>query len=213
MIEVPEPPHLPHPPAEAAGGKASGHGWLDRITTGLLLLISLCSLYVAWHTSHTMEGLVRENARLVRAQSTPLLDYGTGNAIDQTRTMAALVINVGNGPARVRWSRFQLDGRTYATWPELAAAVAPAAGTADGLVTASLDGTLLRAGAERRLINWVAPAPGPEAEAWQKIDSVRGRVRADICYCSLFDECWLATFDGGVSSLAEQCPDPPPAGR
>lgn len=204
MIETPEPPHLPHDQ-----GSAHKPGWLDRATTLMLLIISVCSLYVAWHTSHTMEGLVAENARLVRAQSTPILDYGTGNAIDTDRKLAAIVVNVGNGPARIAWSRFSLDDRRYATWEALATAVRPEFSSADNVITATLDGTLLQPGGERRLIAWPRPSDPKLAKTWDQLDDVRGRVKAEICYCSLFDECWLARFDGKAAAAVADCGQPP----
>ncbi len=66
MIEASETAHNAH-------AHSKNKGWFDIVMAIAILLVSAGSLYVALHTGHTMEALVKENKKLVRAQSTPIL--------------------------------------------------------------------------------------------------------------------------------------------
>lgn len=64
MIDEPEAPH---------GHHNTGIKWLDLALALSVVALSVASLVTAQHTGHTMERLVTENSRLVRANATPLL--------------------------------------------------------------------------------------------------------------------------------------------
>src|SRR5687768_581193 len=66
-----------------------------------VLLVSSASLVFSLYTGSALNALVRENARLVRASSTPLLSFGTGNVSDEgVPRISFTVSNSGTGPAR-----------------------------------------------------------------------------------------------------------------
>jgi hypothetical protein len=94
MIDEIEPPHSHH--------GWSGIKWLDALALSVVAL-SVASLLTAQHTGKTMERLVSENSRLVRAQSTPLLLLRSGNITGpgQRQDHHHRVERVGTGTARV----------------------------------------------------------------------------------------------------------------
>ena len=54
-----------------------------HIAVALSMIISAISALVATlHTGQTMTALVEQNAKLVRAGSTPILEFGHGNVLD-----------------------------------------------------------------------------------------------------------------------------------
>src|SRR5438045_3359379 len=55
-----EHPHIRH---------KSQHSWLDMSVSFAALFVSLVSIFIAWHHGETMKELVRQNERLVEANS------------------------------------------------------------------------------------------------------------------------------------------------
>ena len=99
MIEPPETPH------HVAEHHRTAIPWFDVAMGVAVLAVSFGSLYVSLHTGHTMEALVEQNQRLVRAQSTPILQYTHGNNVDGEKVLHFEVRNVGTGPALSAWPR------------------------------------------------------------------------------------------------------------
>lgn len=216
MIETPEPPHI-HKTSDAHGAAGGPHGpvhrWFEWLTTIVLIVISACSLYVAYHTSYTMEKLVSENARLVRAQSTPLLMFSYGDAFDREDSLGAVMVNGGTGPARIIWSRFSVNGETHATFRAALTSQVPDMQTQARTVASALDGSLLRAGEERRILIWrLADTPNARP-TWEAAERVLSQISAQACYCSLLDECWLTSFDGTTPRPVDACGPAPPVSR
>ena len=60
----------------------TGHRLLDLAVPVSALLISVVSLVIGIHHGRTMQEMAQANARLVQANSWPLLQYATGNAND-----------------------------------------------------------------------------------------------------------------------------------
>lgn len=103
MIETPEAPHA---------HKHSGIKWLDVAMAISVLVVSVGSLLVALHTSHAMQDLVEQNARLVRSNSTPVLQFGTGNVDGDGEAIYFDVTNSGTGPARIVWFELRENGQS-----------------------------------------------------------------------------------------------------
>lgn len=198
MIESPEPPHAHH---------GSGIKWFDAAITLSVLMVSIASLVIALHTGSTMEQLVHENARLVRASSTPLLSFSTGNAVGDGKARISFNLsNNGSGPARLVWFQLHYQGRTPVNILELVRA----AGGSVPLVRSQsrpLVRSIISAGEERTFIGWDKPADAasPDGQAWTKLEAARWNVKVEACYCSLLDECWLSSLNGDVPKQVAQC--------
>ena len=211
MIEAPEAPHPPH--THKDGHKAGGPRWFDVLITLTLVIISIGSLYVSVHTGETMEKLVEQNERLVRASSTPLLQFSHGNAVlDEATQMTrpALIFsveNVGSGPARVVWFEVRHEGEPLSRIDALGAALQPAGSLSMTTVTAPVADTLMTAGEDRRILLWERP---PESDAvglqtWQRLNDARWNLEVEVCYCSLFDECWISQAKADVPQHVAAC--------
>src|ERR1700754_4434665 len=112
MIEAPETPHAHH---------HSGQRWFDIAIAVAVVAVSVGPLYVSLHTGKTMEKLVEQNARLVRANSVPLIQFDTGNITQEGQSDLYLeVANVGTGPARIVWFEIQQEnGRLVRNYLDL----------------------------------------------------------------------------------------------
>lgn len=202
MIEAPETPHVHH----------AKHGdrqrWLDIGLAVAVVLVSLGSLYVSLHTGKTMEKLVEQNARLVRANSVPLLQFDHGNVNEKVQSEVYLAVrNAGTGPARIVWFELLQDGRPVRNYQDLLPADGKAARKVDaGIVTGGIAPSMMPAGEYRKLLSWPLPASGGELQsAWHHLDKIRQGLKVEACYCSLFDECWLTTATADVPRPVATC--------
>lgn len=172
-----------------------------------ILLLSAASLVFSLYTGSALNALVRENARLVRASSTPLLSFATNNVSDEgDPSISFVVTNSGTGPARVIWFQIRNHGTPYGTVPALAqSSGAPL--TSVRSYSRPLMQTLLRPGEERDVIIWNRPAEDgtPEMAAWQAVERDRFNYVVEACYCSLLGDCWQSTLDGDDPRPVSQC--------
>lgn len=153
------------------------------------LAVSAISLVIAIHHGHTMQKMAEENARLVQANSWPLLQFNTGNANDQGEPEITLKIeNAGVGPAKlVSLEIFQGDKRIR-TPRDLVQALDPA--TTRPMLSLGLTmPTVIRAGDSQLLIG--LKRQGQET-FWDKLNTARFELKFRACYCSVFDECWVS---------------------
>src|SRR4030095_5166685 len=80
----------------------TGHRLLDLALPVSALLISVVSLVIGIHHGRTMQEMAAGNARLVQANSWPLLQYATGNGNDKGEPEITLKVeNAGVGPAKL----------------------------------------------------------------------------------------------------------------
>ncbi|GAM99520.1 hypothetical protein U91I_03174 [alpha proteobacterium U9-1i] len=202
--------------------RKTGHRWLDVVVALLALFMSVLSIFVAQHTSQTME-------RLVHANSWPFLQLGSGNSNDER--VAELVFgvsNVGTGPARIHSFDVIIDGRpisrernmTYGIIEaccseEFEAAVARSGG--DRLAAVGYDLTspasqiFLASNEEVAPMRWTRSEINHEL--WTAVDMARqtGRIQMRACYCSVFDECWIAETNVFPPTPVASCePGAPP---
>lgn len=212
MIEAPE---VPHQHAHHDGPPR--RGWLkfvfDAVMPISVLLLSIGSLYVALHTGSAMDKLVAHNEKLVKAQSTPILQYGTSNYEVATERLALsfVVGNVGTGPARVHWVRVRDGDKLHAHFQPWLLSQSSQEEQQEvmqnDLITSDIDGGVLPVREERRLLFWVKP-PAEQTLAravWDRANISRSKLRVEVCYCSVFDECWEHRFGDGPAKPVAQC--------
>jgi hypothetical protein len=198
VIESPEALHAPH---------HTGIKWLDAVTTLSVLMVSLASLVISLHTGSAMDNLVHENARLVRASSTPLLNFGTANSADDGRARLTFTLsNSGTGPARIVWFQIRDKGVAQSTMHDLLVA----RGVPVGMInqqTQPLVRTIVRAGEDRVFFRWNKPASAkdPQMAAWRAADAARFGYQVEACYCSLLGECWQSTLNGDIPRPVPIC--------
>ncbi|MEO6116747.1 MAG: hypothetical protein ABIP33_10210 [Pseudolysinimonas sp.] len=202
VIEGPEAPHAHH---------STGIKWFDVAMTLSVLMVSIASLVISLHTGSAMTELVHENARLVRASSTPLLYFSTGNATDDGKPEISFTLrNSGTGPARIVWLQILNRGVPRPNLIDLIKSTGvsyPKSPVTFG--SSYITRTIVSAGEERRFLRWGEPAEGdPQRPTWQALDKVRLGFKTEACYCSLLGECWHSTLDGDIPQPVPMCTPP-----
>jgi hypothetical protein len=169
----------------------TGHKWIDMAVAFSALFISVVSLGIAILHGRTMEKMADANARLVAANSWPFLSFGAGWVT--TNGVTRLHMQVGNsgvGPAKIESAELVWKGVAYRTDPEFLKACCdfdPASGTP--FDSTLLSNEVLRAGGNIRFLEFTQPASPAVFSALQRAVLSRD-LQLNICYCSIFDECW-----------------------
>lgn len=197
MIDEPEAPH---------GHHKSGIVWLDLSLALSVLALSGASLLTARHTGRTMEKLVEENSRLVRANSTPVLQFQSGNVGDDGRELSLTVANVGTGTARVIWFELRRDGRLRRSANDLID-YTPKPSEQDYVPTRPVGGTYFPAGESRQFVGWKYPSSPMSRAKWDAFDKDRqqGRITALACFCSVLGECWTSSLRADMPKPVKVC--------
>lgn len=199
--------------------KKTGHRWVDLIVAVTALSISALSIFVAQSTNERME-------RVMRASSWPFLQLGSGNVGDDGQHAIAFNIdNVGTGPARVYSFEVQVDGVPVAPEGHLLTNVLRACcdaefnaaiAQADGGITAVYGNEVSSPASQRFLapnaditaMRW--PRSDANNSVWTTLDRARqeGRITMSACYCSVFDECWIARTNAFPPEEVDSCQAP-----
>lgn len=212
MTDEPPPPLNPQDP------KRTGHRWIDLIVAFSALAISTVSIFVAYQSNQSME-------RLARASSWPFIQLGSGNASDEGADQLAFgVSNVGTGPARVYTFEMRVDGQPLPPGTHLLTRLLQACCAAEFSDATERAGNPIEAMGremsspvqERFLapsgdiyaVIW--PRTERNTELWQALDVARqsGRITSTACYCSVFEECWVARSDTFPPQEVNSCERP-----
>jgi hypothetical protein len=190
--------HRPH---------GTGFHWLDISLALSAFFVSMVSLGLAIHNARTME-------RLVAANSYPNIDVVAGNRFDfgdglgMRPAVYLSVANTGIGPARLRSVQLSWQGKPAA---DLAALVALCCSGPDVSSlpkmdywrSADLRGYMVAAGQSVNLYAWPEALGDPR---WARLNELRAKVGLEVCYCSVFDECYVRDSERREPERARSCP-------
>lgn len=126
-------------------------------------------------------------------------DYDRGDTAGFTMSF----VNVGVGPAKVRNVRLEIDGQPIRDWAQ---AVNLLGGDREANVRRNfLGGRVLRP--EER-VDLISTSDPDLARRFQAAIATQGNY-VSYCYCSIFDECWLADSRQDLQNPepVEMCPD------
>jgi hypothetical protein len=192
--EAPEHHHTSH----------TGHRWLD-LTLGIsAMFVSVVSLIVAVEHGRTMERMADANTRMVEANSWPFVEFESHNVDEHGNgDVRLLLVNEGVGPARIETFELWWNGKpmsSLGTLMQACCSTTPA--ETQQLKTALMSVGLaspriLRAGEHVNFIE-LPQSPG-SSDLWQKFNLERDKITARVCYCSVFDECWVHSVGTGLS--------------
>ncbi len=100
--------------------------------------------------------------------------------------------------------QLSLDGKAYRSIQELLRDCCTERGDRVAVVMSSVNGEVIPAGDE---IAFVGIAPeGVTPAAYRRIEGIRMRLRAQICFCSVFDDCWIEDSQATAVQPVAQCP-------
>jgi len=199
--------------AHAHAHRAHGTGvrWLDMSLALSAFVVGLASLWLTLHNARTME-------RLVAANSYPNVDILFGNefVVRDGRGVRHAVylslLNTGIGPARLRSIELSFAGRPAATVRALLAICCtqePESSLPNTSYWSSGDdrGFMLQAGKDLALFAWPDASGDPR---WARLDVARknDKIGVRVCYCSVFDECYLHDSAYREPRRVGACPTP-----
>ena len=183
----------------------AGPHWLDLTLALCAMLVSVVSLIVAVRHGATMEGLVAAN-------SWPFLTYSTDNEDPEGRHRITLkVINAGVGPARIQTFELWWHDQPMTSAADLlerCCGLKDKPGPGEGslrLLIGAVAPTVLRAGDTEEFIS--LERLEENSDAWQRLNAARMEIRMRVCYCSVFDECWVTDLRQNVPKRVSSCPD------
>ena len=202
--------------AEPPEIKRTGRNWLDTLLGVSAIVVSLTSLYLAYNSNDAMQ-------RLVHASSWPFVQLGSGNTSDDGRfEMAFGLENVGTGPARIHSFEILVDGQQLPSGGHRLTnmlraccnAEFEAALDANGGDIAAIYGAEVSSPVAHRFLatnDDITAVRWPRTEAnrtlWTALDTARqsGRITMSSCYCSAFDECWIASSNTFTPEEVDTC--------
>jgi hypothetical protein len=188
----------------------TGRPWIDLVVPLCALVISVVSVVLAMIDGQAMERMADANTRLVKASSWPFLEYSTGDVADGKPVVSLAIGNVGVGPARIESFEVYWRGRPMRSFAELLETCCGAKpGARMALESNLVNYRVLPARQDQTFLSM--PRTADNAEVWRRLDDERMRIIPRICYCSVFDECWIA--DLGITTPVRQtavarCPKP-----
>ena len=155
---------------------------MSDFTSGLALAVSIFALAIgAWQTR-----LMQTQAR---ASVWPHLEVGyTYNSNVDENGFIWRIDNNGVGPARIETVTLTLDGKPMQNWPQVLEALGFKGERR--VSTTSLAGEVIPPSLNRETA--IETIRVNERETALAVKNAVDRFRMDICYCSVYDDCWVA---------------------
>lgn len=187
-VEIEHPHHRHH---------KTGHRWLDMALPLSALFISVVSIGIALHHGEVMQALVQQNERLVQANSLPYVElaHSSGMTPDGSLRPSLVAVNSGVGPAQIRSVSVTVDGRPVGDLEALLSACCGGRGQTP-MASSTLLNRMMRAGETTEYVMAIGPAAAsPLAKAFMAASNA-DRIVTTVCYCSVFEECWVNASAG-----------------
>lgn len=176
-------------------GEARSLGrWLSRPQTliGLsALLLSVCGLFISIYEA----SLVR---RQQRASAWPHLEVAPSLGDGRVKLW---IRNTGVGPARIHAAALTYDGETLPGWDALLRELSEDAGRIP-TYRSQVSGRVFPADSQGEAFFAVEPESGEAARELVPIlrrEIETGRLDVEVCYCSVFEDCWIARLQDIVA--------------
>ena len=173
--------------------------FLDNVLSASAAVVAVCALAVSAYQAIIMRQQLKQSAW-------PYLIQGNSG----TTTYSRIVQNVGLGPALVRSFIIEVDGRPVHYWGEARELVEARAATPLPALPANAKtyGSTLSRG--------LVLLPGTPFEIYHTEDSAVSarmravlnddRVRMRVCYCSLYNDCWITDSRAREPVATRACP-------
>jgi hypothetical protein len=161
--------------------------WLEWVTSISALVVSVCSIFIAVHNGHDAD-------KALQAQTYPYLELGRSDSTPEgEKRLSIEMINEGVGPAHEESFRIKVGDRYVTSLDSLIATAV--GGAAAKAARAALDP--LSSGLPTRFIpanssQFVLRTTRTDANArwWDAFDKASQTWTLEVCYCSVFGECW-----------------------
>jgi hypothetical protein len=114
------------------------------------------------------------------------------------------VQNKGVGPAIIKYAYVRVDGKPQRNWREVIVALTGQAST--DFSVDSLTRRVMAANDDFKAFS----IKSPDLALKVATEAAKGRLKGEVCYCSVLHQCWLATNDPRVQDRGA-CPETEPS--
>ena len=168
-------------------GRSSFRRWLTRPQTMIALsavVLSICGLFVSIYEA----SLIRQHQRASvwpHVAVTPSINQGS---------VRLFVQNAGVGPARIEAAAVLVDGEVKEDWEDVFLTIMEGP-TRVSAYQSLINGQVLPANSrEERILEISAETAEMNAEPTRVLSRkiLEGAVDVQVCYCSVYDECWMS---------------------
>jgi len=168
------------------------------------LLMALPALLISFAVAYFSFVQAEATRKMQVAEVWPRVLFDTANALDDgTPRLALSLANQGVGPALIRAVEIRHAGRPQTSLDALLTACcnSPQDWT---LMVEDVNETILRPGQE---VSFAILQPGlVPPETYRAFDRARFGLGVRVCYCSVFDDCWIARETGADPEPVASCP-------
>ena len=179
-----------HAPAPSRRFTASDLG------SALALAVSVFALALGAYQTRLMQSQAR-------ASVWPFLSIGYTYSSNVDRDAFIWTVNNnGVGPAKVETVRVTLDGKPMHDWQQILVALG-ADDTSPSMATSSIGGEVIPPNTNRETT--IAPIRLNDREVAKLFKAAEHRLGMDICYCSVYDECWVAHWQRSRVEAVDRC--------
>jgi hypothetical protein len=112
--------------------------------------------------------------------------------------------NKGVGPATIKGMEIRYRDRAYTGFRDILGACCSHAPQQLSLGMASIVGEVLRPG-DDLMFAQIDPSKVP-ADVWTRFDKERLNLKVRVCYCSVFDDCWISNGSDSKTQVVKECP-------
>ncbi|WP_440958496.1 hypothetical protein ACFELO_14585 [Oceanicaulis sp. LC35] len=188
---------------------------IEIIVAVAVTIISVASLFVAVY-----QGVVMQRQLEASVLPIPTVSHGNYDSGEEVHRLSYYIGNRGLGPVDIRWVHFIHEGETYrGPIPYFASLVEGYDDDPEGRVEAFLQifednqvltntvaPQLLAPDDEAGFIHFTRPAEdSPDRAYWERLNAARWETEVQVCYCSVFDQCWIGRFPQNHRERVNSC--------
>lgn len=167
------------------------------------LLITIPTFVISIALAYATFVQADATRKIQMSETWPYVSYGTSNATPEGRPEIFLnLTNNGVGPARLEAMEFLYKGRPMPNPREFLRQCC-AGDQKFSFMSAPVTG-VLRPGEKTDFIRM--PRTEENAAIWAKLDRERWNIVVRSCYCSVFDDCWIADNRQRRPQQVKACP-------
>jgi hypothetical protein len=145
----------------------------------------------------------------------PLIQFSHGNSDSSSKVLTFTLDNAGVGPALIKSITLKYKDKIMDDLAEFYVACCllkqPSTTLSEKIAVLSkinnmstqVTNTILAGQSSNRFLS--VDYESNDAVFWNKLNKARWKLRVEICYCSMLDECYITEKNGVIESI-EQCP-------
>lgn len=175
---------------------------LAQLSGSLALLLSIVALGISAYQTRVMQSQARASVWPYLAIGASFFDQG------EKAGFRLNVSNHGVGPALIKSVRMAVDGKPVVNWDSYLKATIDRSRDQTQQVIFSSFSAVLPPDSNRETTIEAITLKSPEDAA--KAYAAMSRLKLDICYCSVYDDCWTAHLFSRTVDSVPNCPAPGP---